>query len=147
VGKNQKFVLSEVKRGLIPATISKYVVREWGTAFAREAMITGRPVLASELLARGFIHAIVETDEDAREKVEEYVKLLETSAPRAVAQVKSLVNAVAERKGETDEIARVFEDMMRPSDEARFGIGEFRKGVKGVDWGKWYRECGGKSKL
>ena len=53
-------------------------------------------------------------------------------------------------KRETDEIERVFEDMMRPSDEARFGIEEFRKGNREVDWSKWYREqngIGGKAKL
>jgi hypothetical protein len=79
--------------------------------------------------------------------VDEYIQHLETSAPRAVAQVKELVNAVAERRGEGEEIRRVFEDMMGPSEEAKFGIGEFRRGVKTIDWGKWYREQGWKSKL
>jgi hydroxymethylglutaryl-CoA lyase len=143
----QKFVLSEVKRGLVPATISKYIVREWGASLAREAMITGRAVTASELLRHGVVHAVVDTDEEAMRKVDEYVEMMGTSAPRAVGQVKSLVNAVAERKEEGQEIERVFEDMMRPSEEAGFGIGEFRRGVKGIDWGKWYRELGGKSKL
>lgn len=150
VGANQKFVLPEVKRGLVPATISKYVVREWGPALAREAMITGRPILASELLQKNIIHAVVETEEEAQKKVEEYTARVATSAPRAVSQVKGLVNAVAERKGEADEIERIFEDMMRPSDEARHGIEEFRKGIIEVDWAKWYREnngVGGKAKL
>ena len=148
VGTDQKFTLSEVKRGLVPATISKYVVREWGPALAREAMITGRPVLASELLQKNVIHAIVETEEEGKKKVEEYILHLKSSAPRAVSQVKGLVNAVAERKNETQEIERVFEDMMRPSDEAKYGIGQFRRGEKQVDWGKWYREQGtGKAKL
>jgi hydroxymethylglutaryl-CoA lyase len=143
-----KFVLSEVKRGLVPATISKYVVREWGPALAREAMITGRPVTAKELLQKHVVHAVVETEEEAKELVEKYVKLLEMSAPRAVGQVKELVNRVAERKGETESIEKVFEDMMAPSDEAKFGIGEFRKGIRDVDWGRWYREkIGGKPKL
>jgi hypothetical protein len=74
--------------------------------------------------------------------------MMRTSAPGAVGQVKTLVNAVAaERiKCEGQEIERVFEDMMRPSG---FGIREFRMGVKGIDWGKWYRtrEFSGKSKL
>ena len=110
-------------------------------------MITGRAMTALELFRHGVIHAVVENDEEATRKVEEYVEMMATSAPRAVGQVKVLVNAVAERKGEGREIERVFEDMMRPSEEAGFGIGEFRKGVKGVDWGRWYRELGGKSKL
>ena len=31
------------------------------------------------------------------------------------------------RKKETEEIERVFEDMMRPSEEAKHGISEFRR--------------------
>ena len=98
VGSDKKFTLSEVKRGLVPATISKYVVREWGPTLAREAMITGRPVSATELLRKNVINAIVETEEEAQKKVDEYTSQLRTSAPRAVSQVKELVNAVAERK-------------------------------------------------
>ena len=149
VGGDMKFVLSEVKRGLVPATISKYVVREWGTALSREAMITGRPVTARELLEKNVIHAVVETEEDGLRKVEEYVKMLESSAPRAVGQVKALVNKVAERKGETEEIENVFVDMMRPSDEAKHGIGAFRKGIKEVNWVEWYKTLSqiGKAKL
>ena len=148
VGAGQTFVLSEVKRGLIPATISKYVVREWGTSLAREAMITGRPVAASELHKQGIVHAVVETEEQASVKVREYVDLLRSCAPRAVGQTKELVNAVAERTGEGEAIRRVFMDMMGPSEEAKFGIGEFRRGNREVDWGRWYREkIGGKAKL
>jgi hydroxymethylglutaryl-CoA lyase len=150
VGKDKKFILSEVKRGLVPATISKYVVREWGPALAREAMITGRPIPASELLHKHVIHELVETDEEAQEKVDQYTTLMKSSAPRAVSQVKDLVNAVAERKGESEAIERIFIDMMRPSDEAKHGIEEFRKGNREVDWAAWYREQNsmrGKSKL
>ena len=146
VGKDLKFVLSEVKRGLVPATISKYIVREWGPALSREAMITGRPVTAKELYEKNVIHAIVSSEEEGRKKVAEYVKMMETSAPRAVGQVKSLVNKVAERKWETEEIEKVFMDMMRPSDEARHGIGEFRKGNKDVKWIEWYKSIA-KAKL
>ena len=139
-----------MKRGLVPATISKYIVREWGPTLAREAMITGRPISATELLQKNLINAVVETEHEAHKKVEEYTSQLRTSAPRAVSQVKELINAVAERKKETEEIERVFVDMMRPSEEAKFGIEEFRKGNREVDWAKWYREqreIGGKSKL
>lgn len=148
VGEDQKFVLSEVRRGLIAATISKYIVREWGTSLAREAMITGRPVTASELYKQGIVHAVVATEEEADRVVKEYVDVLKSCAPRAVGQTKELVNMVAERKGEGEGIRRVFMDMMRPSEEAKFGIGEFRKGNREVDWGRWYREkIGGKAKL
>jgi hydroxymethylglutaryl-CoA lyase len=135
----KKFVLTEVKRGLIPATISKYLVREWGPTFAREVMITGRPITAEELLQRNLITSVVHSEDEAREKVHEIAELLRTSAPRAVGQTKQLVNSVAERKNEGEEIEKVFVDMMGPSEEAKYGIGEFRKGVRLVDWMEWYQ--------
>jgi hydroxymethylglutaryl-CoA lyase len=148
LGRGEKFVLSEVKRGLIAATISKYVVREWGPSLAREAMITGRAVTAEELYQRGIIHAVVDTEEEAEAKVREYVDILNRCAPRAVGQTKELVNRVAERRDAEEGIRRTFMDMMGPSEEAKFGIGEFRRGNREVDWGSWYREkIGGKAKL
>ena len=148
LGGGEKFVLSEVKRGLVAATISKYLVREWGPSLAREAMITGRAVTAEELYKRGVVHAIVSTEEEAREKVKEYVDILKGCAPRAVGQTKELVNRVAERRDAEEGIRKTFMDMMQPSEEAKFGIGEFRRGNREVDWGRWYREkIGGKAKL
>jgi hypothetical protein len=58
-----------------------------------------------------------------------------------------LVNAVAERKDEMEQIKLVFEDMMSPSEEARHGIAEFRSGSKTVDWRKWYSDQDFKAKL
>ena len=149
VGKETSFTLSEVKRGLVPATISKYVVREWGPSLAREAMMTGRSIGPVELKKQGLIFRVVNTKDEAMAVVDHVVDALTSSAPRAVSQVKELVNAVAERKNEEQEIERVFVDMMRPSDEAKHGISEFRKGNKRIDWAKWYRENGikGKAKL
>lgn len=145
-----RFILSEVKRGLIPATISKYIVREWGPSLAREAMITGRAVRPEELKRRGAVYALTFSLEEAWQAVHNVIRHVETSAPKAVSQVKELVNAVAERKGEEKKIEEVFLDMMKPSEEAKFGISEFRKGMKKVDWAKWYREMNsinGKAKL
>jgi len=139
-GEDTKFTLSEVKRGLVPATISKYVVREWGPSLSREAMITGRSIKPIELKRKGAIYAVTKSKEEAMAVLQDVIKHLTTSAPRAVSQVKELVNAVAERKNEQKEIERVFVDMMRPSDEAKHGISEFRKGNKTVNWEQWYRE-------
>ena len=50
--------MTEVKLGLCPATISKFVVREWGLSIAREAMLTARPVKAQELHRVGVIHGL-----------------------------------------------------------------------------------------
>jgi hydroxymethylglutaryl-CoA lyase len=55
VVESATFTLSEVRRGLSPATISRYIVREWGTGLAWEAMVTGRGVKPAELRAFGAV--------------------------------------------------------------------------------------------
>ncbi|KAJ0164981.1 putative enoyl-CoA hydratase/isomerase YngF [Colletotrichum tanaceti] len=49
------FTLSEVKLGICPAVITRYVVREWGFGLSRETILTARPVSARELKAMGAI--------------------------------------------------------------------------------------------
>jgi hydroxymethylglutaryl-CoA lyase len=57
------FTLSEVKLGLSPATISKYVAREWGPAFTREAMLSDRPVSFAQLRSLGLVSTMVDSKE------------------------------------------------------------------------------------
>jgi len=63
--KSATFTLFEVKLGLCPAVISEYVIREWGSSLAREAMLTARPVHAAELQAQGATSLLVDRPENA----------------------------------------------------------------------------------
>ncbi|KAH7080778.1 ClpP/crotonase-like domain-containing protein [Paraphoma chrysanthemicola] len=139
--RGAKFVLSEVKRGLSPATISRYLVREWGTSLAREAMVTGRVVGIEELFPLRAVHHAVEDIVEGQKRVVEVLEGLKSCAPRAVAQSKRLVNAVYEENSrESGQVIKeVFLDMTKPSDEADYGISQFRKGVRTVDWESWYK--------
>ena len=135
------FTLSEVRRGLVAATISEYLIREWGVSKAREAMITGRSIPATELYQIGAIHYLAKDKDDAFTALERYKEMLLKSGPLAVHRSKSIVAAVARSHSEGRQaIKTAFVEMMGPSDEAAHGIGQFLSGNKDVDWVKFYKE-------
>ncbi|KZO91452.1 ClpP/crotonase [Calocera viscosa TUFC12733] len=133
------FNLSEVTIGVAPALISKYLVREWGAAKAREAMLTARAIPAAELLTVGGVHHVAEDAAAAHAYADALVARFVGNAPGAMAAVKQLTNTMAtEAEGEQDAaIARMFLDMMRPSLEAKYGIDMFRAKQK-ADWSSLY---------
>ncbi|KAB8075704.1 ClpP/crotonase-like domain-containing protein [Aspergillus leporis] len=130
------FCLSEVKLGLCPATISKFLVREWGISFARMAMLTGRRVKSQLLYDAGVIHALA-VDIDALEKVmEEFLNDLRLAAPQAASLCKMMVReAVSGHNADIDKMAgEVFETMLAHGSEASHGIAQFNMGVKDIVW-------------
>ncbi|EKG16594.1 hypothetical protein MPH_06175 [Macrophomina phaseolina MS6] len=138
--KEATVTLSEVKLGLCPATISKYVAREWGPAFAREAMLSGRPVSPAELKSLGVVAAVVEERERLDEVLDAYLARLRGAAPRASALCKDLVRlSVVDSGGEVQArgIRAAFDEMMGPESEAAFGVREFQAGRRKVDWDKY----------
>ncbi|KAF2854912.1 3-hydroxy-3-methylglutaryl-coenzyme A lyase/3-methylglutaconyl-coenzyme A hydratase [Plenodomus tracheiphilus IPT5] len=142
--KNASMTLSEVKLGLAAATISKYVIREWGPAFAREAMLTARPVSLSQLQSLGVVSRVVEDRVALEAACEELLRHLKRTAPRASALSKQLVRIAGEDE-QGDMIRSVFEEMMRPGGESEFGLRMFQE-KRSVDWDEWI-EGKGKAKL
>jgi hydroxymethylglutaryl-CoA lyase len=127
------FTLSEVKLGLSPATISKYVAREWGPAFTREAMLSGRPVTVAQLRSLGQVAIAVDSKEALDGALDAYLLQLRAAAPRASTLVKELV---ASSGGDDQDmrIKQVFDEMMKPGSESEFGLKEFQSGNKNIDW-------------
>ena len=89
------FCLSEVKIGLIPATISPYVIRAMGARAAHRYFLTAERFGAQEALRIGFVHEVV-TAEQLDAKVDELVKALISASPNAVRACKKLVLDVAD---------------------------------------------------
>jgi methylglutaconyl-CoA hydratase len=88
------FCLSEVKLGLVPATISPYVIRAMGARAAHRYFLTAERFDAQEALRMGFIHSVVSADAlDA--KVAEITQALVSASPDAVKACKRLVQDVA----------------------------------------------------
>ena len=75
-----QFCLSEVKLGLVPATISPYVIKTMGENAARRYFLTAERFDAEQALRIGFVHEVVKA-EDLQGKVAEIVKALVTNSP------------------------------------------------------------------
>ncbi len=120
------FCLSETKLGLIPATISPYVIRAMGEQAARRYALTAERFDAAEALRIGFVHAVV-----APEALDAYVNeilaaLMQTSA-HAVREAKRLVREIAPQPIDdalvTDTAERIA--AIRASDDGREGVRAF----------------------
>jgi methylglutaconyl-CoA hydratase len=120
------FCLSEARLGLLPATISPYVIRAMGAQQARRYFLTAERFSAEEARAMGFVHEVV-APEALEPRVGEIVAMLVDNGPAAVKACKQLVHDVAgapitaELRAET---ARRIADI-RASDEGREGVQAF----------------------
>ncbi len=121
-----RFSLSEVKLGLIPAVISPYVIAAIGERQAGRYMLSAEPFDAAEAKRIGLIHEVAAPDAlDAA--VNGIVESLLANGPKAMAEVKALIRAVAGRPIEASlnadtagRIARI-----RASEEGREGVAAF----------------------
>jgi methylglutaconyl-CoA hydratase len=120
------FCLSEARLGLLPATISPYVVRALGVQASRRYMVTAERFSAVRAHALGMVHELATSDTlDAT--VDELVRTLVANGPKAARECKRLVRDVngasltAQLRGET---ARRIADI-RASDEGREGLQSF----------------------
>ncbi|MDP3519144.1 MAG: enoyl-CoA hydratase/isomerase family protein [Hydrogenophaga sp.] len=120
------FCLSEVKLGLIPATISPYVIRAMGARAAHRYFLTAERFGATEAHRIGFVHEVVAADElDARVGV--LTQALVNAGPAAVKACKRLVLDVAERAINDALVAATVEGIadIRASAEGREGVSSF----------------------
>jgi methylglutaconyl-CoA hydratase len=120
------FCLSEARLGLLPATISPYVIRALGEQAARRYFVTAERFSAVHAQALGLVHEVCAADTlDA--KVDEIVTALVANGPMAVRACKKLVQDVAGRPIDAalrEDTARRIADV-RASDEGREGVQSF----------------------
>jgi hydroxymethylglutaryl-CoA lyase len=140
--RQASFQLTEVKLGIAPAVISKVICREWGVAFAREAMLSARSITAQELHSKiGSVHSIYpEGTHEAQKALTSFLEKLGPCAPMASSQIKRIVNAAWQYQGESkqdDIIEEVFDHMMK-SRESKVGLKNFADGVRLTDWTQVY---------
>ena len=120
------YCLSEVKLGLIPATISPYVIRAMGPRAAHRYFLTAERFTAAEALRIGFVHEVVPVEAlDAT--VSDMVGALISASPNAVRECKQLLQDVAERDISRLLIDRTVEGIadIRASDEGKEGVQSF----------------------
>lgn len=120
------YCLSEVKLGLIPATISPYVIRAMGARAAHRYFLTAERFSAAEAHRIGFVHQVVNADAlDAA--VDALTHALCSAGPAAVRACKRLVHNVAEREINAALIAQTVAGIadIRASAEGREGVQSF----------------------
>ena len=120
------FCLSEARLGLLPATISPYVVRAMGEPASRRYFVTAERFGAADARAMGFVHEVCAA-EALDVKVDAVVAAIVANGPMATRACKRLVQDVAGRAITPElraETARRIADI-RASDEGREGIASF----------------------
>lgn len=121
-----KFAASEVRLGLIPATIGPYVVKAIGARWARRLFQTAERITAVQAEKIGLVHENVEPDAlDAR--VDTLVNDLLAGAPGAQHAAKDLIDAVANRPITAELIEYTAERIaaIRAQDEAKEGLSAY----------------------
>ena len=120
------FCLSEAKLGLLPGTISPYVIRAMGEQAARRYFVTAERFSAPEAHRIGFVHELCAAELlDAR--VDELALAIAANGPQAVKACKRLVQDMAGQPitaALRDDTARRIADI-RASDEGREGVRSF----------------------
>ena len=120
-----RFGFTEARLGLVPATISPYVVRKIGESHARALFLTAERFEAARAVAIGLVHQSV-PPEDLDGAVERTLRNVLAGGPRAQAENKALLAGIRRREGESlgrftaETIAR-----LRTSPEGQEGLRAF----------------------
>lgn len=120
------YCLSEVKIGLVPATISPYVLRAMGTRAAQRYFLTAERFGAAEARRLGLVHEVVPPDA-LDTKVGELASAFAGASPAAVSACKQLISNVAGREIDEALVARTVQGIanIRASAEGREGVKAF----------------------
>ena len=120
------FALSEAKLGLIPATISPYVIEAIGARQARRYFLTGERFDAAEAYRIGLVHDIVPIAE-LDDRINEVLGKLLLAGPRAQMECKALIRGVAHRPIDAAVIGGTAQHIaaVRASPEGKEGVAAF----------------------
>jgi methylglutaconyl-CoA hydratase len=120
------FSISEVRLGLVPSTISPYVVAAIGAKAARRYFLTGEPFSAADACRLGLIHQVVpQSGLDAA--IDSVISALLAGGPQSQSRAKRLIAEIAGRP--IDDALEAFTARSiadaRASAEGREGIAAF----------------------
>jgi len=120
------FSLSEVKLGLVPATISPYVIAAIGERAARRYFITAETFDGHTAKQIGLINEVVDT-EHLDTQVKQITDALMANGPAAIAAAKQLIFDISGKAMDQDIIDHTCKTIsaIRVSDEAQEGLNAF----------------------
>ncbi|WP_426416128.1 enoyl-CoA hydratase/isomerase family protein [Aestuariirhabdus sp. LZHN29] len=120
------FCLSEVRIGLVPATISPYVIDAIGQRAARRYFTTAERFSAQRAQILGLVSEVVD-EEELDSQLEHLLSQILANGPHAVAAAKQLLFEVAGRPIDDELIGSTCERIasIRVSPEGQAGLGAF----------------------
>lgn len=120
------FCLSEVKLGLVPATISPYVIRAMGARASHRYFLTAERFSAAQAHEMGLVHEVVSADALDR-TVQSITQALCSAGPEAVSACKRLLHDVAYRDIDAALISETVQGIadIRASAQGREGVQSF----------------------
>ncbi len=135
--KNAIFALSEVKLGLIPATIGPYVIKALGERQARRWFQTGERISAQKALEIGLVHELAENPEDMESKLQNILTGLRANGPQAMLAAKRLCVEYAGKPitADTQKTTAQTIAKVRAGGEAKEGLSAFLEKRK-ASWAK-----------
>lgn len=89
------FAVADVKLGLLPSTIAPYLMRAIGPRQTQALCALGRTFDAAEARRLGLVEEVVESAADLDHAMDRLIDWAMTSAPEAVAELKTLVAEIA----------------------------------------------------
>jgi len=92
--KKAFFVLSEVKIGVIPATISPYVIAKIGIAASKKLFCCAANLTAEDAKAIGLVQEVVDTMREGHARVQEICKMMKECSSSAVVGSKRMLTSV-----------------------------------------------------
>ena len=121
--ENTNFSFSEVKLGIVPATISPFVIEKIGTANASDLFLSGRRFNAQQAQNVGLVQQLV-IDDEKDEAIANYINHFVTAAPEAVKQTKQLIRQLHQQENKKEFTANLIAKA-RTSNEGQEGITAF----------------------
>ena len=121
------FSFSEVKLGLVPATILPYVMRRMKENHCKELMITGKKFNGNEAMKIGLVSFSYHTLSEMNTYFNDFLAKLEPGPPKAQHNIKHLIQYVSDKEINKNLVIETAEFIAnaRLSDEAREGMNAF----------------------
>jgi len=121
-----EFCLTEVRIGLVPATISPYVIQALGVQASRRYMLTAERLPAEQALLLGFVQELCDVGE-IDVAVSRIAAALLNAGPRALSQTKALIEQVVANPLDAELMRNTAQHIanVRASDEGREGVTAF----------------------
>jgi methylglutaconyl-CoA hydratase len=122
------FSFSEVRIGIIPATISPYVIKRIGEFKAKELMLTGKRIRGQEAAQLTLINQSFKTAQTMSEYLENVIDQLKENGPNALAQCKLLIEHVSSTPEDFEQLIPYTARMIaaaRLSEEGQEGMAAF----------------------